>query len=83
MGPITPRNLEHLGTSDLGIIAMRNRLLSELKAFEQNKTAPPQVNHPEWYRVRSDAAILASDEPWYKATAERRVAYANSNPDCP
>ncbi len=83
MGPITPRNLEHLGTSDLGIIAMRKRLLSELKAFEQNKTAPPQVNHPEWYRVRSDAAILASEEPWYKATAERRVAYANSNPDCP
>ncbi len=83
MGVITPRHREHLGTSDLGIIAVRKRLIRELINHEESGDSPGQVAHPEWYRVRSDAALLPGEEPWFKATAERRKAVAGSNPDCP
>jgi phthalate 4,5-dioxygenase oxygenase subunit len=83
MGPIADREKEHLGTTDLGIIAMRKRLLTSVKALRDRGEVPAEVGNPAVYAVRGDAVLLPADEPWFEATAQRRVVVAGTNPDCP
>ncbi|MBI2761293.1 MAG: Rieske 2Fe-2S domain-containing protein [Chloroflexi bacterium] len=59
-GPITKRWKEHLGTTDLAVIAMRRRLLRTIKNLQQG-IEPPEAHNGAAYRVRSAAIVLNQD----------------------
>jgi len=82
MGPIYDRTKEHLGTTDLAIIAVRRRMAATAKALRDQGQVPPEVMNPKCYAVRSDAVLLQPNEQWFEATAERRKALAGVNPAC-
>jgi phenylpropionate dioxygenase-like ring-hydroxylating dioxygenase large terminal subunit len=82
MGPIYDRTREHLGTSDLAIIAVRKSLLEAAKALRDQAAVPREITEPQSYAVRSDALLLQTGESWFAATTERRKALAGVNPDC-
>ncbi|MBV8087096.1 MAG: Rieske 2Fe-2S domain-containing protein [Chloroflexi bacterium] len=79
MGPIYERSQEHLGTSDLGIIRVRQRLLNAAKALRDHGATPPAAMQPELYRVRGAAVLLPDGEPWFEASAEQRRVIAGVN----
>jgi nitrite reductase/ring-hydroxylating ferredoxin subunit len=64
MGVVFDRSIEHLGTSDIMIIRVRNRLLHAARAFAEHRTAPPGVDDPEKYAVRSGGTFLPVDVNW-------------------
>src|SRR5581483_6482770 len=80
MGPIYQRRKEHLGTSDLGIIRVRQRLLGAAKALRDDGTPPPAALQPELYSVRGAAVLLSEGESWVDATTEHRAAIPGTNP---
>jgi hypothetical protein len=59
-GPTTKRWKEHLGTTDLAVIAMRRRLLRAAKYLQQG-IEPPEAHNGAAYRVRSAAIVLNQD----------------------
>ena len=61
MGPIVDRSKEHLGTSDLVIIAARRTLLRRARELQQG-IEPYAVSHGEIYRVRSLLTITPEDD---------------------
>ncbi len=61
MEPIVDRSKEHLGTSDVAIIAARRRLLRMLRELEQG-VEPYPVRHPEGFRCRSLEVVSARAE---------------------
>jgi phenylpropionate dioxygenase-like ring-hydroxylating dioxygenase large terminal subunit len=61
MGPIYDRTQEHLGTSDMMIIAARRRLISACRAFIEQGAAAPGVDKPELYWMFSGAALVPKD----------------------
>jgi phthalate 4,5-dioxygenase oxygenase subunit len=63
MGAIVDRTREHLGTSDIGIVAMRRRLL-KAAADLQEGAAPYAASHGDVYRVRPAEVMLPSDAKW-------------------
>ena len=67
MGPVTNRAREHLGTSDLGIIAARRRFLSEAEAHESSKQPPVGVWRGDSWNVRPAAAIISRQADWLSA----------------
>jgi hypothetical protein len=72
MGNIYTRDAEHLGTSDMMIIAVRRMLLSAAKALRENGTVHPTVDHPELYRVRPVEILIKDGGDWLEATEELR-----------
>ena len=60
MGSVVDRPLEHLGTSDSAIIAMRRRLIKGATELQEG-IEPEQAHHPEYYRQRSSSAVLPRD----------------------
>jgi hypothetical protein len=60
MGPIYDRSQEHLGTTDLAIIAARRRLLEAARQL-QHGVEPYSAQHPDVYAVRPTAAVLKRD----------------------
>jgi phthalate 4,5-dioxygenase oxygenase subunit len=82
MGKIYNRSKEHLGTSDMGIITMRRRLIKAAKAFAETGQTPAEAMTPEVYAIRSDAVLIPAAAPWFPSTENRRKITA-SNPDCP
>jgi phthalate 4,5-dioxygenase len=70
MGPIWDRSLEHLGSTDRVIVFMRHRLLMAAKALEENGLAPPGVDDPEAYSVRSAIVNLPVEQNWVEASRE-------------
>ena len=83
MGPIYDRTQEHLGTTDIGIIHFRKRLLEVAREFHEKETHPPGVIDPQLYRVRGAAAILPKDADWREATEEIRKLIPGTNPAGP
>jgi phenylpropionate dioxygenase-like ring-hydroxylating dioxygenase large terminal subunit len=83
MGPICDRSEEHLGTSDMAIIAIRKRLIAAAKELRDNGTVPAEIANPNWYQVRSDAVIVPAGDAWFTATEARRAATPGVNPDAP
>jgi hypothetical protein len=79
MGPIYDRGREHLGTSDLGIIRARQRLLQAAKALRDHGTPPPASLEPDLYRVRGAAVLLPDGAPWFESSAEHRCVIAGVN----
>jgi nitrite reductase/ring-hydroxylating ferredoxin subunit len=62
-GPLSDRAREHLGASDLGVIATRRMLLKQLKALQKGH-APTQPNSPEVYHLRSLALNAPREARW-------------------
>ena len=60
MGPIYNRSREHLGTTDVAIIAMRRRLLTALEDLDHG-IEPDAAHHGGLYRVRGGSAVLPRD----------------------
>jgi hypothetical protein len=63
MGPITDRSQEHLGTSDTAIIALRCRLLNDLKDFQQGKSLSAAYDG-RVYNVRPGDVMLKKNQPF-------------------
>ena len=79
MGPIYDRTREHLGTSDLGVIRVRQRVLQAAKALRDRGETPPAALQPELYGVRGAAVLLPNGEPWFEATDQQRRVRAGVN----
>ena len=77
MGPIYDRRQERLGTSDAMVIRVRRRLIAAIRAHMQHGTAPPGVDQPEAYRVRSGGVLLPEGADWVEATRELRQAFVD------
>ena len=69
-GPITDRTREHLGTTDLAVIAMRRKLLRQIEDLERG-IEPAEVSDGAVYRVRSAAFIAPHDVVWYQAATAK------------
>jgi hypothetical protein len=60
MGLIVDRSAEHLGTTDLAILAARRRLLRAARDLQQG-IEPNAAQHPELYHIRPTSAVLPRD----------------------
>jgi phthalate 4,5-dioxygenase len=65
MGPIFDRSEEHLGTSDTGVIQVRELLLRSARALQDDGTPPPGIADPRAYRVRAVSVELPAETQWY------------------
>jgi len=74
-GPITRRDREHLGTTDLAVIAMRRRLLRAATRLQEG-IEPPEAANGSVYRVRSIAVVLNRDVDWVSGTRPHTSAQA-------
>ena len=75
MGAIVDRTREHLGTSDIGIIALRKRLL-KAAADLQEGVPPHAASHGGVYRVRPGEAVLPSGAKWDEAESLKEAMTA-------
>jgi phthalate 4,5-dioxygenase oxygenase subunit len=80
MGPIYGRTSEHLGSSDAMIIRTRRRLMSAATALQERGSAPPGVDQPEAYRLRSGGVVLPEGADWFQATLPLQQAFVD-HPD--
>lgn len=68
LGSLPKRELEHLGSSDLGQIAIRRRLLRAAMEFSDEGAVPLAAAHPELLSLRPVEAILPRDvAKWQEA----------------
>ena len=65
--------LEHLGTSDRAIIAMRQLLLEALDANERGE-APRGLDPQTYRRVRAVDKMVPLDVPWREALGDELLA---------
>jgi phthalate 4,5-dioxygenase oxygenase subunit len=80
MGPVLNRELEHLGTSDLMVVRVRNLLREAAIAHSDKKVVPPGVEDPHVYRVRSGGVILPEAVPWPEGIQQFMPAYVDDVP---
>ncbi|HLF72445.1 MAG TPA: Rieske 2Fe-2S domain-containing protein [Dehalococcoidia bacterium] len=76
-GRVSDRTREHLGTTDLGVIAARRRLIKQARDLEKG-IEPPQARNAAAYRVRSAAVTAVRAQPWEEAVKDVMVAQAVS-----
>lgn len=57
-GPIVDRTREHLGTSDIGIIRLRKRLMDAARALQRGQD-PVATTDGNLYRIRAGSAVIA------------------------
>ena len=74
MGDIYDRTSEHLGSSDLAVIAMRRRLLEAVNALAERGEVPYEARTPDAYAVRSAALVLPRDVVWNEGAAPALLA---------
>ena len=75
-GPLSERWHEHLGASDLGVIATRRMLLRQVKALAEGQ-APSQPRTPDAYYLRSLALNAPRSVPWQDLLREHmQLAHA-------
>jgi hypothetical protein len=70
MGAIVDRSKEHLGTSDLMVIRLRQLLMRAAKRLRESGEVPPAVDHPEVYAVRSGGVVLPNGVNGIEATLD-------------
>jgi phenylpropionate dioxygenase-like ring-hydroxylating dioxygenase large terminal subunit len=63
MGQISDRTREHLGITDIGIIAMRRMLLNSAAAIREG-SEPRSARSAEAYRVRPGQTMIPNDADW-------------------
>jgi phthalate 4,5-dioxygenase oxygenase subunit len=71
-GPLSERSREHLGASDLGVIATRRMLLKQLKALQHGQE-PPQPHTPDVFHLRSLALNAPRSVPWQELMRQHMV----------
>jgi len=74
MGEIFDRTGEHLGSSDLAVIAMRRRMLEAVTALAERGEGPYESRNADNYRVRSAALVLPRHVPWTEGAADALLA---------
>jgi phthalate 4,5-dioxygenase oxygenase subunit len=74
-GLLYDRSTEHLGTSDVLIIKVRRQLLAAARALATSSIAPPGVDNPRAYAVRSGGMFLPDGADWFELTKELRQAF--------
>jgi phthalate 4,5-dioxygenase len=74
MGSVCDRTIEHLGSSDLAVIALRRRLLDAVRALAERGEVPYEALNDDAYRVRSAALVLPREVAWDKGAADALVA---------
>ena len=79
MGSIYDRSQERLGSSDSGIIRVRQRLINAARALHDAGTTPVGAGDPRVYQIRSAAVVLPRNEPWLDAAKERLTATPGVN----
>lgn len=70
MRPIADRTNEHLGATDVAIIAVRRRLLEAAKMLRDEGVVPECVDKPEQFSVRSASGIVRHDLDWREGTRD-------------
>jgi phthalate 4,5-dioxygenase len=73
MGPIVDRTKEHLGTSDLMVIRLRQLLLRHARRLRESGEVPPAVDNPEVYAVRSGGVVLPNGINGIEATQDLQL----------
>src|SRR4030095_12696254 len=75
MGPIYDRSREHLSTTDLAIIRLRQQLIQAARNLERG-IDPPGLNlEIAWDRLRSEERVLAADENWRALGTEQDASF--------
>ena len=74
MGSVCDRTIEHLGSSDLAVIALRRRLLDAVRALAERGEVPYEAHNDDAYRVRSAALVLPREVAWDKGAADALLA---------
>jgi phenylpropionate dioxygenase-like ring-hydroxylating dioxygenase large terminal subunit len=64
MGAVTDRGREHLGTSDMGIIAARRFFLRAARAYRDGGNLPPAATDPAAFAIRPAEAVVPVDADW-------------------
>jgi phthalate 4,5-dioxygenase len=77
MGSTLDRTIEHLGTTDVMIIRVRNRLIEAAVALTEHKVTPPGVDSPEVYRVRSGGVFLPEGADWLEGIKDLVPAFVD------
>jgi len=77
MGPIVDRTQEHLGTSDLAIIRVRQKLLEAARDL-QNGIEPYAAQCPDAYHIRPTSAVLPRDVPFDQDPKTREMMLAKA-----
>jgi phthalate 4,5-dioxygenase len=80
MGTIYDRTQEHLGTSDLGVIRVRQRWIESAKALRDGGVTPPGADDSSIYRVRAAAVLLPEGASWVDDTRQHTVVIPGVNP---
>jgi len=70
MGAIQDRTTEHLGRTDAMITMVRRRLIGAAKALRDRGAAPPGVDQPDLYAVRSAVINLPKAAHWVEQTRD-------------
>jgi phenylpropionate dioxygenase-like ring-hydroxylating dioxygenase large terminal subunit len=70
--PLYDRSQEHLGTSDVFIIAVRQQLLKAAKTLRDEGALPDNIETPELGRVRMGSFVLEKGADWKAETEPRR-----------
>jgi hypothetical protein len=76
MGLMVDRTKERLGTSDAMIIKTRRRLIDAALRLRDDGVAPPGVDEPDVFRVRSASLVIPKDAPWVEAAQEWMEAFS-------
>jgi hypothetical protein len=76
MGAVCDRTIEHLGSADLAVIAMRRRLLEAVRGLAERGQTPYEARNADAYRVRSAALVLPRDVAWHQGAANALIATA-------
>jgi phthalate 4,5-dioxygenase oxygenase subunit len=69
MGPIVDRSREHLGSTDVGILRVRRRLLDAARLLRESGIEPPGIADPGAYRRRGCQMVLPRDADGLAASA--------------
>ncbi|MNR56697.1 hypothetical protein D3C85_1773200 [compost metagenome] len=73
MGTIVDRSRENLGSGDAAIVGFRKSLLRMADGLEAGQ-GPMSPLHPEWYRVRSVAIVLAKGVDFIEGATDQLKA---------
>jgi len=82
MGPIYDRSKEHLGASDITVIAVRKFLLQSVRALDAGREPPHIIRTPEQNDLRHVACIVAKidDHQDPNAYIQKVIADTKNNP---
>ncbi|MPZ15034.1 MAG: Rieske 2Fe-2S domain-containing protein [Chloroflexi bacterium] len=76
MGPVYDRTKEHLGIQDVGIVRMRQRMLSTVRRFIETREVAELDPSVPYDRIRGYVYELPADMPWQLAVyGELRDGY--------